>query len=88
MYYPVKIGRKETYGDGSIGGESRILSAIFHNMFAHMPKPHTYEYGLWDRVVAKLSVRCHEITRQQNKKLSRRYVHWNPAAGRYMDEGE
>jgi hypothetical protein len=93
------IGRRTLWtGDGTFGGECRLLSAIttmveegiWMQQFPEMNLTGAKLYGLHlrERVARRLRAKLDERARLMNKKCGRRYVHWTNAEGRYFDEGE
>ena len=93
------IGRRTLWtGDGTFGGECRLLSAITtmveeDTYMTSYPELkllgwQMYALRLKMRVARRLRAKLDERARLMNKKCGRRYVHWTNAEGRYFDEGE
>jgi len=97
----VTIGQKGFFVDGrdTLDGRTRLLSAVYDLVSegtymlafrkeAALSGSATYALALRERVAERLRQKLHEIERAQNKKYSRRYVHWSNGLGRYVDDGE
>ena len=89
------------YSDGSLGGYTRMLSAIealvdegtyvlpmAEGTSYELKGRARYEVCLRMRVAKRLRDQLREIERAQNKKIRRRYVHWSNSEGRPVDDGE
>ena len=95
----IMIGRRTLWtGDGTFGGECRLLSAIesmvaedlYMTMYPelNLTGAAMLKLRIKERVARRLRTKLDERARMMNKKCGRRYVHWTNQEGRYFDEGE